>query len=481
MTTQTLTRPAADKALLQNQLEQQRRAYNTDPVPDYPQRIKDLKALARMLREQQEPIIEAICADYGNRSREETLLFEIYPTLAGIKETIGSLKKWMKPHRRHTDLKAYPLSKNTVIPQPLGVVGVIVPWNFPANLSFSPLTNIFAAGNRAMVKMSTNSGHLAELLKAVSSQYFPEDKLVFIPDSGDTGPLFSSLDFDHLIFTGSSATGRAVMRSAAENLTPVTLELGGKSPAIIAPDYPIEKAAERLVYWKLMNAGQICLTVDYLFLPENTLEPFIEHAQRLANKRFPDWQSPDYTSIIDPASHQRLWNTLDDAREKGAKVFDLSAGQLDRDSNLRRFPPHLLVDVHSDMLVMQREIFGPLLPIIPYSHPEEVISYINERPRPLAIYPYTQDKNLQKLYIEKIMSGGVSINNCVLHVGQHDMPFGGVGESGMGHYHGYEGFLTFSKLRPVYHQGPVNLLKFLQPPYGKRSDALLRLMLKLTR
>ncbi|WKD50568.1 coniferyl aldehyde dehydrogenase [Microbulbifer spongiae] len=481
MTTQTLTRPAADKALLQNQLEQQRRAYNADPVPDYPQRVKDLKALARMLREQQEPIIEAICADYGNRSREETLLFEIYPTLAGIKETIGSLKKWMKPRRRHTDLKAYPLSKNTVIPQPLGVVGVIVPWNFPANLSFSPLTNIFAAGNRAMVKMSTNSGHLAELLKAVSSQYFAEDKLVFIPDSGDTGPLFSSLDFDHLIFTGSSATGRAVMRSAAENLTPVTLELGGKSPAIIAPDYPIEKAAERLVYWKLMNAGQICLTVDYLFLPENSLEPFIEHAQRLANKRFPDWQSPDYTSIIDPASHQRLWNTLDDAREKGAKVFDLSAGQLDRDSHQRRFPPHLLVDVHSDMLVMQREIFGPLLPIIPYSHPEEVISYINERPRPLAIYPYTQDKNLQKLYIEKIMSGGVSINNCVLHVGQHDMPFGGVGESGMGHYHGYEGFLTFSKLRPVYHQGPVNLLKFLQPPYGKRSDALLRLMLKLTR
>ncbi|WP_444885755.1 coniferyl aldehyde dehydrogenase [Microbulbifer sp. PSTR4-B] len=481
MTIQTLTRQDADKALLQNQLDNQRRAHHANPVPSYQQRVQDLKTLARMLREQQEAIIEAICCDYGNRSREETLLLEIYPALSGIKDAIKNIKKWMKPRRRHVDFKAYPLSKNTVVPQPLGVVGVIVPWNFPINLSFSPLTNIFAAGNHAMVKMSTNSCRLAELLKEVSPKYFPEEKLSFIADYGEIGPLFSSLKFDHLIFTGSSTTGRAVMRSAAENLTPVTLELGGKSPAIIAPDFPIEKAAERLIHWKMVNAGQICVNVDYLFIPENQLDTFIEHAKRVMKKHFPNWQSPDYTSIIDNAAYQRLWKTLDDAVDKGAKIYDLSAGELKRNDSLRKFPPHLLINVNRDMLAMQREIFGPLLPIMTYSRPEEVIDYINAQPRPLAIYPYTNDKNLQNRYIEQIMSGGVSINNCVLHVGQHDIPFGGVGESGMGHYHGYEGFLTFSKLRPIYQQGPIDLLKLMRPPYGKLSNKLLNLMLKMTR
>ncbi|GAB2895268.1 coniferyl aldehyde dehydrogenase [Microbulbifer echini] len=481
MTIQTLTRQDADRALLQNQLDRQRRAHLANPVPSYQQRVQDLKTLARMLREQQEAIVEAICSDYGNRSREETLLLEIYPALAGIKDAIRNVKKWMKPHRRHIDLKAYPLSKNRVIPQPLGVIGVIVPWNFPINLSISPLTNIFAAGNHAMVKMSTNSCRLAELLKQISPNYFPEEKLSFIADYGDIGPLFSSLKLDHLIFTGSSTTGRAVMRSAAENLTPVTLELGGKSPAIVAPDFPIEKAAERLIHWKMVNAGQICVNVDYLFLPEDQLESFIEHASRLAKKYFPNWQSSDYTSIIDRASYLRLWDTLEDAINKGAKVYDLSGGELKREDNLRKFPPHLLVNVSNDMLAMQREIFGPLLPIKTYSKPEEVIDYINAHPRPLAIYPYTHDKDLQNRYIEQVMSGGVSINNCVLHVGQHDIPFGGVGESGMGHYHGYEGFITFSKLRPIYQQGPIDLLKLMRPPYGKVSSKLLNYMLKMTR
>ncbi|MCO1334202.1 coniferyl aldehyde dehydrogenase [Microbulbifer sp. OS29] len=481
MTTQTLTRQDADKAVLQNQLDKQRRAYLANPAPSYQQRVQDLKTLARLLREQQEPIIQAISADYGNRAREEILLYDIYPALSGIKEAIKRLKKWMKPKGRHTDFKAYPLSKNRIIPQPLGVIGVIVPWNFPINLSFSPLTNIFAAGNQAMVKMSADSQHLAELLNEICEQYFPEEKLTFIPDTSEIGPIFSSLKFDHLIFTGSSNTGRAVMRSAAENLTPVTLELGGKSPAIVGPDFPIKKAAEQLIYWKLVNAGQICVNVDYLFLPEDQLEPFIEHAKRYVQKRYPDFKNQDYTSIINSSSYQRLWSTLNDATAKGAKVTDLSAGKLNRDSELRKFPPHILTNVDDDMLVMQREIFGPLLPIITYSKPEEVIEYINARPRPLAIYPYTQDKNLQNLYIDKVMSGGVTVNNCVLHVGQHDIPFGGVGESGMGHYHGYEGFLTFSKLRPVFYQGPIDLLKLLRPPYGKLSARILNFMLKLTR
>ncbi|WP_444931968.1 coniferyl aldehyde dehydrogenase [Microbulbifer sp. SSSA002] len=481
MTTQTLTRQDADKAVLQSYYDNQRRAYLANPAPNYPQRIQDLKTLAQLLRDQQEAIIQAIINDYGSRAREEILLYDIYPALSGIKETIKRLKKWMKPSRRHTDFKSYPLSKNRVIPQPLGIIGVIVPWNFPVNLSFSPLTSIFAAGNQAMVKMSTNSKHLAKLLRSISQQYFPEEKLVFIADTDEIGPLFSSLKFDHLIFTGSSNTGRAVMRSAAENLTPVTLELGGKSPAIVAPDYPIQKAAEQLICWKLVNAGQICVNVDYLFLPEEHLETFIEQAKLCVQKRYPNFNNQDYTSIIDDNAYQRLWATLDDAKAKGAKAIDLSAGKLDRENKQRKFPPHILINVDSDMLAMQREIFGPLLPIITYSKPDEVIEYINARPRPLAIYPYTHDKTLQDLYIDKVMSGGVSVNNCVLHVGQHDIPFGGVGESGMGHYHGYEGFLTFSKLRPIFYQGPIDLLKLLRPPYGKVAERVINFMLKLTR
>ncbi|SHF96477.1 coniferyl-aldehyde dehydrogenase [Microbulbifer donghaiensis] len=481
MTTETLTRHEVDKTLLQDRFERQRQAYLADPVPTYRQRVEDLKTLARMLREHQHELVQAVSADYGNRSRHETLFCEFYPVLDGIKDTIKRLKKWMKPQRRHIDFTAFPTSSNRVIPQPLGVVGVIVPWNFPVNLTFAPLTSIFAAGNRAMVKMSTNSNRLAEMLQKISGDYFPQDKLSFIADSGGTGPVFSSLKFDHLIFTGSTATGRAVMRAAADNLTPVTLELGGKSPAIVAPDFPIDTAAERVMFWKLMNAGQICTTVDYLFLPQERVDSFVEKARQLVQKRYPELQGDDYTSVIDDRSYQRLWATLDDARAKGATVIDLSDGQGSRDDPLRKFPPHILLNVSEDMEVMQREIFGPLLPIRTYSSREEVVDYINAHDRPLAIYPFTNDKSLRDFYIERAISGGVSVNNCVLHVGQHDIPFGGVGESGMGHYHGYEGFITFSKLRPVFYQGPLDPLKLLMPPYGKTANRIMDLMLRMTR
>lgn len=401
--------------------------------------------------------------------------------LDGIKDTIKRLKKWMKPRRRHIDFTAFPTSSNRVIPQPLGVVGVIVSWNFPVNLTFAPLTSIFAAGNRAMVKMSNNSGRLAELLNRISGDYFPTEKLAFVEDTGGVGPVFSSLKFDHLIFTGSTATGRAVMRAAADNLTPVTLELGGKSPAIVAPDFPVDTAAERIVFWKLMNAGQICTTVGYLFLPDDRVDTFVEKAKQLVQKRYPDLQGGDYTSIIDDASYRRLWATLDDAIARGATAIDLSGGQGSRDDRLRKLPPHLLLNVTEDMEVIQREIFGPLLPVKTYSGKEEVVEYINGRDRPLAIYPFTKDKPLRDFYIERAISGGVSVNNCVLHVGQHDIPFGGVGESGMGHYHGYEGFITFSKLRPVFQQGPLDPLRLLMPPYGKTANRIRDIMLRMTR
>ncbi len=481
MNTQTLTPDNAQAAMLEDLLTQQRRAYLANPKPDYPQRVKDLKALAQMIRDHQDDIVRAVSKDYGNRSHHETLFAEIFPALDGVKDTIKRLKKWMKPQRRHVDFTAFPTSSSKVIPQPLGVIGVIVPWNFPVNLSFGPLINIFAAGNRAMVKMSENSGHLAQLLKRISGDYFPEDKLVFMEGAGGMGQAFSKLKFDHLIFTGSGETGRKVMASAASNLTPVTLELGGKSPAIVGPDFDLDLACERVLFWKLFNAGQICTTVDYLMLPEGKVDAFVEKAKQVFKKRYPDIQAGDYTSVIDDSSYRRLWKTLDDAVHKGATAINLTGEEIDRDDPLRKFPPHILINVNEDMDVMQREIFGPLLPVKTYRNREEVAEYINRGDRPLAIYPFTNDKSLRDYYIDHVMSGGVSVNNAVLHVGQHDIPFGGVGESGMGHYHGYEGFLTFSKLRPVFYQGPLDPLKLLMPPYGNLADKMMKLMLRLTK
>ncbi|MFV8783971.1 coniferyl aldehyde dehydrogenase [Microbulbifer sp. SA54] len=473
--------PSEQADVLQQLLQRQRQAYLANPMPSYDQRVQDLKALGRMIRDHQDEIVRAVSADYGNRSHHETLFAEIFPALDGIKDTIKRLKKWMKPQRRHVDFTAFPTSSTKVIPQPLGVIGVIVPWNFPVNLSFGPLINIFAAGNRAMVKMSENSRTLTALLQRISGDYFPEDKLVFLEETGGVGIEFSKLKFDHLLFTGSGNTGRKVMASAAANLTPVTLELGGKSPAIVGPDFDIDTACERILFWKLFNAGQICTTVDYLLLPEDKVEAFVEKAKQLFRKRYPDIQSPDYTAVIDEPSFRRLWKTLDDAVQKGATVIDLTDGQGSRDDAIQKFPAHLVLNVSEDMDIMQREIFGPLLPIKTYKNREEVAAYINNGDRPLAIYPFTNDKTLRDFYIDHVMSGGVSVNNAVLHVGQHDIPFGGVGESGMGHYHGYEGFITFSKLRPVFYQGPLDPLKFLMPPYGNVADKMMKLMLRLTK
>jgi len=457
----------------------QRAAYLDDPNPGHAQRVADLDALARMLKENQAALVEAIHRDYGNRSSFETLFAEFFSALDGIRDARGKLKRWMKPQKRHVDRMLYPLARNRVIPQPLGVVGVIVPWNFPLYLSIGPLTAIFAAGNRAMVKMSENSGHLARLLAALSPKYFPADKLMFFDDGGGRGPAFSALPFDHLMFTGSGATGRAVMANAARNLTPVTLELGGKAPAIIGPDFPLETAAERVMWVKMFNAGQVCLNVDYLFLPEGQAEAFVAHARRVVAARYPDLNGPDFTSIIDERSFRRLGGMLDDALAKGARVINLLPEQKP-DAALRKFAPHIVLDPTEDMQLSQREIFGPILPIRTYRDPEEVARYINAHDRPLAIYPFTRDKALQQFYIDRVMSGGVSVNEAMMHVAQHDLPFGGVGASGMGHYHGYEGFSTFSKLRPVFYQAPFSVIQMLfQPPYGPRAAKAIDWLLRL--
>ncbi len=461
-------------------LELQRKAYFTHPNPSYRERVADLKTLARMLKENQTLLVEAISRDYGNRSEFETLFCEFFVVLDGIRDTLKHLKSWMKPMKRKVDAMMYPLAKNKLIPQPLGVVGVIVPWNFPLNLSIVPLTSIFAAGNRAMVKMSENSAHLARVLKELSPKYFPQDKLAFFEDAGGHGPAFSSLPFDHLLFTGSGQTGRAVMANAARNLTPVTLELGGKSPAFVGPDFSIKTAAERIMWLKLLNAGQICTSIDYVFLPEGKVDEFVAHAKRLVAQRYPDINNSDFTTIIDARAFQRLHATLADAQAKGARLVNL-APQTAPNADMRKFVPHLVLDATPEMEVLQREIFGPILPILTYRDPEEVLRYINARDRPLAVYPFTNNKGLQNLFIDRTMSGGVSINEGILHVAQHDLPFGGVGASGMGHYHGYEGFVTFSKLRPVYYQAPFSTIQMMfQPPFGnKKALNSMKLLIKL--
>lgn len=462
---------------LTRSLHLQREAYLADPVPDLDQRKKDLLTLKRMLSENRDAFIDAINTDYGNRSRHETMLAEIIMVLDGFNFAVKNLKKWMRIQKREIEFILYPGAKNRVIPQPLGVVGVIVPWNFPIQLAFTPLTCIFAAGNRAMVKMSENSRQLTRLLIRLVPDYFPPEKLQFFEETGGVGIQFSQLPFDHLFYTGSGATGKAVMASAAKNLTPVTLELGGKSPAVIAPDYPMNKAVERIMFAKTFNAGQVCVNVDYIFVSEDRIDEFVDASKAWVSKHCPDINSPDYTSIIDQRAYERLNEALADARLKGATIVNLAEGQ-QSEPGMRKMPPQLVLDTSEDMILLQREIFGPILPVIPYKDQQQVRSYINERDRPLAFYPFTNDKSLQTFYLDNVMSGGACVNDALLHPGQHDLPFGGVGASGMGHYHGQEGFTTFSKLRPVFYQARFSALKFLAPPYKKRVTKILNLILK---
>ena len=464
--------------LLRAQFDRQRACYLADPVPDLKQRKEDLLNLKRMINENLEEIIAAINEDYGNRSRHETQFAEIVPSTDGINDIIKHLKKWMKVQKRHVDVSMFAGGKNRVIPQPLGVVGIIVPWNFPINLSFLPLASAFAAGNRAMVKMSENSIALTRLLKSISSRYLPEDKLMFFEETGGVGIEFSQIPFDLIVFTGSGQTGRAVMASAAKNLTPVVLELGGKAPAVIDPAYPLEKAVGRIMFVKQFNTGQICTNVDYVFVHESQRDAFVQATKDYVAKHCPDINSDDYTSIIDDRSVQRLAATLKDASDKGATVINLSPSQ-EINYETRKFPLHLVLDTTEDMTIRTRETFGPLLMVLTYKEPGEVVDYVNARDRPLALYPFTNDKKLCSMYIDRIMSGGVTVNDALFHVAQHDIPFGGVGPSGMGHYHGYEGFVTFSKLRPVHYQAGFSAMQFLRPPYGKFATWIFNLLVKM--
>ncbi len=452
----------------------QREAYLRDPYPSLEVRKERLRALERILVENRDAIVEAIAQDFGHRSAEESKILEIFPVVDGIRHTVKKLRKWMKPQRRQVSV-LFATGSNRVIPQPKGVVGIVSPWNYPLFLTLSPLVSVLAAGNRAMIKMASNSQNLCRLLADKFAEVFPEDVVAILPGvrAGD----FSTLPYDHIIFTGSADVGRTVMRSAADNLTPVTLELGGKSPTIVCDDFDIDEAASRIMYAKLVNAGQTCLAPDYLFLPEGAEERFVAAAQRLVAERYPDPSDVSYTSVIDDKAYRRLRMTLEDAEAKGAKLVPLVHGASFNDV-LRKIPPHLVLNVDDDMIIMQEEIFGPLFPIMTYQDLDEVIEYITVRDRPLGFYVFTKSRARKDKLIYSTISGGVTINNCIMHIAQHDLPFGGVGASGMGHYHGFDGFVEFSKMRPVFTNPWLSFLHWFYPPYTGKQDRLIDMAIK---
>ena len=455
----------------------QREAYRRHPYPSLAERREHLSRLERILVDNVDAIADAVNRDFGNRCAEETKLLEIFTSVDGIRDARRRVGRWMKPQRRHVSI-LFATGKNRVIPQPKGVVGIVVPWNYPVFLCIGPLTSALAAGNRCMVKMAANSQNLCRLLAEKFREQFAEDHVAILP--GVRGQDFSSLPYDHLLFTGSADAGRTVMRSAAENLTPVTLELGGKSPTIVCDDFDIDTAASRILYAKFVNAGQTCLAPDYVLLPESKRDAFVAAALRILPKRYPDPDGASYTSVIDEKSYRRLRATLEDAEKRGARLVPLVPGANANDE-LRKIPPHLVLDPTDEMQIMQEEIFGPLLPVKTYRHLDEVLAYVNSKDRPLGFYVFTNDPKTEERLVYGTISGGVTINNCMFHVAQHDMPFGGVGASGMGHYHGFDGFLELSKLRSVFTQPKVSALETFYPPYTKMHTRLFDLLLRFKR
>ena len=458
---------------LSNILTGQKQAYRSAPNPSAKERTAQLSALKSAMLSFQYDLVNALNEDYGQRPAQDSLIADIMPCIVNINYTIKRLNKWMKPQRRHAGLLLAP-AKVEVHYQPLGVVGIMVPWNFPVMLSIGPLITALAAGNRAMIKLSEFTPNTNQVIKKMLSTIFEQDTVACIEGEADVAAEFSALPFDHLIFTGSTTVGRHVMRAAADNLTPVTLELGGKSPVIIAPDMPIDTAVERLIFGKCLNAGQICVAPDYILCPKDKVEEFIKSYQKQFQAMYGDkLQSADYAHVINSNQHNRLLSWLDDAVSKGAKVVPANGQKIERSS--RELATQLVTETTDDMLIMQQEIFGPILPIISYENISETIDYVNQRARPLALYIMSFDTETQQQLLSQTHSGGVCINETIFHVAADDAPFGGIGDSGMGQYHGKEGFLTFSKAKTVLSRGKLNIGKLVHPPYG---GLIQRLMLK---
>jgi coniferyl-aldehyde dehydrogenase len=452
------------QAELPAMLAAQRKAFANQP-PDAPARIRALDALLKALRARREEFVQAISEDFGGRARQETLLLEVFPLVDTIRHAMRHLPQWMRPRAAAAGWQFLP-GRARVVYQPLGVVGIIGAWNYPLLLSLSPMVSALAAGNHAMLKPSELAPRTADLMAGMVSELFPADYVTVVTGGPETGSAFADLPFDHLLFTGSTRVGKIVMRAASEHLTPVTLELGGKSPVVVHPDFPARTAAARIMAGKLYNAGQTCIAPDYALVEAGARDEFVRLAAEAAATMYPKLvDNPDFTRIVNRQHYLRLRDLVGDATQKGAEMLEVNPARESGDEQNRVFPPTILWNVSDRMTVMREEIFGPVLPVVTYRSLDEAIAYVNARPRPLALYYFDYSSKRVESVLARTTSGGVTVNDTILHIAQNDLPFGGVGPSGMGSYHGFDGFLTFSKKKGVFLQSRFTTLGLLRPPY----------------
>ena len=459
-------------------LHAQRTAFNANPNSSWAERKNKLVKLSAAINANEKNFQEAISEDFGNRSFEETTMAEVAVIHGGIKHALKHTQKWMRTRKAPTALQFKP-GANKIIPQPLGVIGVISPWNYPLQLAIMPLVGALGAGNRVMIKPSEYTPRFSNLLKSVLGEIFSEDEVHVAVGGVEVAQEFSGMPFDHLLFTGSTNVGRIVAGAASKNLTPVTLELGGKSPVIVDDSVNMKLAVPRITNGKLLNAGQTCVAPDYLLMPEREIDAFSKALIAKAEEFYPTFAgNPDYTSIIADSHYARLHGLLEDAENKGATLRTAGDDDTQVMAQERRIPLTVVTNTTPDMKIMQEEIFGPLLPIVASETLEDSMQYVQDHDRPLALYWFGEDKAKRDHVLKNSISGGVSINETAWHVVQEDIPFGGVGPSGMGGYHGEHGFKTFSHMKGVFFQSKFSGGKMLFPPYTEKTQKVLKMMKK---
>ena len=464
-------------------LEIQKKAHLRDGPLSVETRKDWIDRCIALLIKYQNEIAEAISEDFGHRSTESSLLADVAGSIGSLKSAKENIKKWVKPEKRKVTPSILGLlgARLRLEYQPLGTVGVISPWNFPVTLTFGPLGSIFAAGNRAMIKPSEFTPKTSELMKKMFEEAFSQEEVAVFTGGPDLGEAFSSLPFDHLLFTGATSVAKHVMRAASENLVPVTLELGGKSPVIISKKSNFDVSVGRLMAGKTLNAGQICLAPDYVFIPKDKKEDFISQSKKVVTEMYPSLkENPDYTSVINQRHYDRLQGYIEEAKEKGFEVIEINPSNEDFSQQAHhKIPPTLIVDPDDSLSVMKEEIFGPILSVKTYENIEDTVDYINSKDRPLGLYYFGDDKEEMQNVLENTTSGGVTINDVVFHVGQDNAPFGGVGPSGTGSYHGVEGFKNFSHTKTIYTQSKFDgLFGLFRPPFGLKSQSAIKSQIK---
>lgn len=471
------------KNAMEETLRKQRAVFTAARPEPMSARKDRIERAIKLLKDHRDDLCKVMSADFGNRSPVQSMITDIVSTVNFGKYCLKHVDKWSRSEKRSVQ---FPLgllgAKAELRYEPKGVVGILSPWNFPVNLTFGPLMQIFAAGNRAMIKPSEFTAKTSLMMKELVKEYFSPDECAVFTGGPEVAAAFSELAFDHLVFTGSTATGKKVMEAASKNLVPVTLELGGKSPVILGESADFAKAGERIALGKMMNAGQICLAPDYMYVPESKQDEAIHGVwQGTANMYPAILDNEDYASLVSDRHFDRLQDMVADARDKGAEVIEVNPGNEDfGGSNARKMPLTILKGVTADMKAMQEEIFGPVLPVKTYKAIDDAIDYVNENDRPLGLYYFGQDSGERKRVLGRTISGGVTVNDVIFHVSMEDLPFGGIGSSGMGSYHGVEGFREFSHARSIYTQPKIDVAKLggLKPPYGPASEKAVRAMMK---